>query len=124
MPDILLIRHGTRDSTNDLPDERQPLSPKGNPFVERVIGSVRRECLDHVIVWNERALRHHLQHYLAYYNGWRTHLSLDKDAPSRGLCGHRRAAGSFKFRISAACIITTNAAPPENRCRATDRWTP
>jgi transposase InsO family protein len=58
-----------------------PRCPWQNPFVERVIGSLRRECLDHVIVWNERSLRHHLQHYLAYYHEWRTHLSLDKDAP-------------------------------------------
>jgi putative transposase len=58
-----------------------PRSPWQNPLVERVIGSLRRECLDHVIVWNERALRRHLQQYLAYYHGWRTHLSLDKDAP-------------------------------------------
>lgn len=58
-----------------------PRAPWQNPFVERVIGSIRRECLDHVIVWNERALRRHLQQYLAYYHEWRTHLSLDKDAP-------------------------------------------
>jgi len=55
--------------------------PWQNPFVERVIGSLRRECLDHVIVWNERALRRHLRRYLAYYHECRTHLSLDKDAP-------------------------------------------
>jgi putative transposase len=58
-----------------------PRSPWQNPFVERVIGSVRRECLDHLIVWNERSLRRHLQRYLTYYHEWRTHLSLDKDAP-------------------------------------------
>ena len=58
-----------------------PRCPSQNPFVERVIGSLRRECLDHVIVWNERSLRRHLQRYLAYYHEWRTHLSLDKDAP-------------------------------------------
>ncbi len=52
-----------------------------NPYVERVIGSLRRECLDHIIVWNERSLRRDLQQYLAYYHEWRTHLSLDKDAP-------------------------------------------
>jgi putative transposase len=56
-------------------------SPWQNPFVERVIGSIRRECLDHLIVWNERSLRRYLQQYLAYYHEWRTHLSLDKDAP-------------------------------------------
>ena len=43
-----------------------PRCPWQNPFVERVIGSLRRECLDHVIVWNERALRRHLQRYVAY----------------------------------------------------------
>jgi putative transposase len=58
-----------------------PRSPWQNPFVERVIGTLRRECLDHVIVWNERALRRHLQQYLAYYHEWRTHLSLGRDAP-------------------------------------------
>jgi len=58
-----------------------PRSPWQNPFVERVIGSIRRECLDHVVVWNERSLRRHLQRYLPYYHEWRTHLSLDKDAP-------------------------------------------
>jgi transposase InsO family protein len=56
-------------------------APRQNPFAERVIGSVRRECLDHVIVWNERSLRRHLRQSLAYYHEWRTHLSLDKDAP-------------------------------------------
>ena len=55
--------------------------PWQNSFVERVIGSIRRECLDHVIVWNERSLQRHLQRYLAYYHEQRTHLSLDKDAP-------------------------------------------
>ena len=49
--------------------------------MERVIGSLRRECLDHLIVWNERSLRRHLEQYLAYYHDWRTHLSLDEDAP-------------------------------------------
>jgi len=58
-----------------------PRAPWQNPFVERVIGSLRRECLDHVIIWNERSLRRHLRQYLGYYHEWRTHLSLDKDAP-------------------------------------------
>jgi putative transposase len=58
-----------------------PDAPWQNPFVERVIGSIRRECLDHVIVWNERSLRRTLRSYLDYYHRWRTHLSLDKDAP-------------------------------------------
>ncbi len=58
-----------------------PHSPWQNPYVERLIGSMRRECLDHLIVWNERSLRRHLQQYLSYYHEWRTHLALDKDAP-------------------------------------------
>ncbi len=56
-------------------------SPWQNPFVERVIGSIRRECLDHVIVFNERHLRRILTSYLAYYHDSRTHLSLKKDTP-------------------------------------------
>jgi len=58
-----------------------PRAPWQDPFVERVIGSLRRECLDHVIIWNERGLRRHLHRYIAYYHRWRPHLSLDKDAP-------------------------------------------
>ena len=56
-------------------------SPWQNPFVERLIGSVRRECLDHVLVLNERHLRRILTRYFAYYHRARTHLSLAKDAP-------------------------------------------
>ena len=70
--------------TQDLDIEEvltAPRSPWQNPSVERVIGSLRHECLDHIIVWNERSLRRYLQQYLAYYHEWRTHLSLDKDAP-------------------------------------------
>jgi transposase InsO family protein len=58
-----------------------PRSPWQNGHVERVIGSVRRECLDHVIALNDRQLKRVLKSYLAYYNQTRTHLALDKDAP-------------------------------------------
>lgn len=58
-----------------------PRSPWQNPYVERVIGSVRRECLDHVIIINECHLRRLLRAYLEYYHGSRTHLSLVKDSP-------------------------------------------
>jgi putative transposase len=58
-----------------------PRSPWQNPFVERVIGSIRRECLDHVIIINERHLRRVLSSYVRYYHEWRTHLSLNKDCP-------------------------------------------
>ena len=57
-----------------------PSSPWQNPYVERVIGSIRRECLDHVIVFNQTHLRRTLGGHLAYYHA-RTHLSLAKDAP-------------------------------------------
>ena len=58
-----------------------PSSPWQNPYAERLIGSLRRECLDHVIVLNEQHLRRVLTTYLTYYHGSRTHLSLKKDAP-------------------------------------------
>ena len=58
-----------------------PRSPWQNPFVERVIGSIRRECLDHVIIINERHLRRVLSSYFRYSHESRTHLSLDKDCP-------------------------------------------
>ena len=58
-----------------------PQSPWENPFAERLIGSIRRECLDHVLVLSERHLRRILTQYFAYYHRARTHLSLDKDAP-------------------------------------------
>jgi hypothetical protein len=51
--------------------------------VERVIGSIRRECLDHVVIRGEAHLRHVLSNYVRYYNKDRTHLALGKDAPSR-----------------------------------------
>ena len=58
-----------------------PRSPWQNPYVERLIGTLRRECLDHVVVLNETHLRRLLSQYLIYYHRARTHLSLDKDAP-------------------------------------------
>jgi transposase InsO family protein len=58
-----------------------PQSPWQNAYVERSIGSIRRECLDHVIVLNETGLRRILKSYFDYYERTRTHLSLDKDAP-------------------------------------------
>jgi putative transposase len=53
-----------------------PRAPWQNPFVEQLVGSIRRECLDHVIVWNRRSLRRTLRRYFAYYEGCRTYLSL------------------------------------------------
>ena len=58
-------------------------SPWQNPYAERVIGSIRRECLDHVIVLGLGHLKQILTRYVDYYNGVRTHLSLYKDSPDR-----------------------------------------
>ena len=58
-----------------------PRSPWQNACVERVIGSIRRECLDHIVIFNERHLRRVLSSYVDYYQRTRTHLSLDKDCP-------------------------------------------
>ena len=58
-----------------------PRSPWQNGYSERLIGSIRRDCLDHVVVFGERHLRHLLNSYQRYYNEARTHLSLHKDAP-------------------------------------------
>jgi len=58
-----------------------PASPWQNAYVERVIGSLRRELLDHVVVLNQRHLKRLLFSYLDYYHPWRTHRSLDQDAP-------------------------------------------
>src|SRR6185295_11452351 len=60
-----------------------PRSPWQNGFAERLIGSIRRECADHMIAFGEAHLRRILTRYVAYYNDLRTHLSLAKDTPSK-----------------------------------------
>jgi transposase InsO family protein len=59
-----------------------PRSPWQNGYCERAIGSIRQECLDHFVVCGERHLRHLLRSYATYYNEARTHLSVNKGAPS------------------------------------------
>ena len=58
-----------------------PRSPWQNAYVERIIGSIRRECLDHVVIFDEAHLRRVLSAYFQYYHRTRTHLSLAKDCP-------------------------------------------
>ena len=58
-----------------------PRSPWQNPYTERLIGTLRRDCLDHVLIFGARHLRRILTSYSCYYNEMRTHLSLDKDTP-------------------------------------------
>jgi transposase InsO family protein len=69
-------------------------SPWQNPYVERVIGSIRRECLDHIIIFDECHLRGVLSSYFHYYHQTRTHLSLDKDCPDTRSV-HRPTAGKI-----------------------------
>jgi transposase InsO family protein len=70
-------------------------SPWQNGYAERLIGSIRRECLDHIVVTGEQHLRHVLACYMLYYNTVRTHLSLGKDAPT-GRAAQRH--GRIKMR--------------------------
>jgi transposase InsO family protein len=76
----VFIRRLRAMSIRDRPTA--PRSPWQNGYSERAIGSIRRECLDHVVVFGERHLRHLLRSYTTYYNSARTHLSINKDAPS------------------------------------------
>ena len=66
-----------------------PRSPWQRAYVERVIGSIRRECLDHVIVFNEAGLRRMLSMYFPYYHETRPHLSLERTRQSRGTFNRR-----------------------------------
>ena len=59
-----------------------PRSPWQRAYIERVIGSIRRECLDHLIVYDEASLYRHVKLFLEYYHETRTHLSIQKDTPS------------------------------------------
>ena len=86
-----------------------PRSPWQNPYVERLIGTLRRECLDHMVVLNETHLRRLLRNYLTYYHGCRTHLALEKDAPEPRAVGASIKAGSSRRPWSAASIIATHA---------------
>ena len=58
-----------------------PRSPWQRAYIERLIGTIRRECLDRAIVLNERSLYRHLQAFCSYYHRTRTHLALHKDSP-------------------------------------------
>src|SRR5712675_85141 len=97
----VFIRRLRSISIRDRPTS--PRSPWQNGYAERLIGSIRRECLDHVIVFSERHLRHLLLSCMKYYNGTRKHLSLEKDAPvSRAveLAGHIAAQFSADYTTS------------------------
>jgi Integrase core domain len=86
-----------------------PQSPWENPFAERLIGSVRRECLSHTLVLGERHLRRILTRYLAYYHQARTHLALEKDAPDFRAIELPATGRSCSFPKSAAYTIDISA---------------
>ena len=88
-----------------------PHSPWQNPFAERLIGSIRRECLNHVLVLGERHLRRILTRYFAYYHQARTHLALDKDAPDLRPIELPAAGKIVEVPKSAACTTATSARP-------------
>jgi Integrase core domain len=83
-----------------------PASPWQNGFAERLIGSIRRECLDHIVVLGEAHLRQILRSYARYYNDIRTHRSSDKDAPA---VRPVQRAGSLKRSPFSAVSITTTS---------------
>ena len=86
-----------------------PRSPWQNPYVERLIGTLRRECLDHMVVLNETHLRRLLRDYLAYYHRCRTHLRWRRTHRSPELWSASIKAGSSRRPWSAASIIATRA---------------
>ena len=74
-----------QDRVENMGIEEVPIAPRSpwqNPYCERVIGSIRRECLNHVIVLNERHLCRILSEYFDYYHNARCHLSLDRNSPN------------------------------------------
>ena len=86
-----------------------PASPWQNGFAERLIGSIRRECIDHIVVLGEAHLRRVLRSYASYYNEIRTHRSLNKDAPvSRPV----QRTGVISHTPSWAAFITTTHSRP------------
>jgi putative transposase len=85
-----------------------PRSPWQNAFVERIIGSIRRDCLDHVVVLNDRHLKRVLKSYFNYYHRWRTHLSLGMDTPESRSVQSPALGKVVHNQRSVVCIIITN----------------
>ena len=87
-----------------------PRSPWQNAYVERVIGSIRRECLDEVVIFNERHLSRVLSSHVDYYHRTRTHLSLNKDCPhSRPIQTAAERTNHRRSTSRTGCTIATNA---------------
>jgi transposase InsO family protein len=90
-------------------------SPWQSPYVERFIGSIRRECLNHVVIINEISLRRHMASYLDYYHGSRTHLSLGEDAPDERAVQAQEMGKIYAIPKVGGFIIDTSAEPPNVR---------
>ena len=88
-----------------------PQSPWQNLFAERLIGSIRRECLNHVLVLGERHLRHVLTHYFTYYHQARTISRSARTPPTSGRSPSLPRARSWSFPKSAVCTTATSAKP-------------
>ena len=92
-----------------------PASPWQNGYAERLIGSIRRECTDHVVAFG--AVRRILQSYTRYYNMWRTHRSLDKDAPIHrvierfGVVAAQPVLGGLHHRYCRISVFGTHNGP-------------
>ena len=82
-------------------------------YVERLIGTLRRECLDHLIVFHEQSLYWHLRTFVDYDHRNRVHLALEKDTPEPDRSSRRSLAGSSRYRCWAGCITDTSGTPPE-----------
>src|SRR6516225_1599104 len=85
-----------------------PHSPWQRAYAERVIGSIRRECLDHVIVLHESSLRRTLKSYFEYYHRSRTHLSLGKDSPEPRAIQSQKWDRLWRWRKSVGYTTATN----------------
>ena len=107
-----------------------PGAPWQNCFAERLIGTIRRECVDHVVAFSEQHLRQVLKSYASYYNTARMHRSLDKDAPvarsvqRTGLIVSHAAASSpirsnlsFRYTQAERLIALPPEMPLRLRCR-------
>ena len=96
-----------------------PRSPWQTPYVERLIGSIRRECLNHVIVFDERHLRRLLRSYFEYYLAARTHLGLAKQCP-RPRAVEPPERGTVIALSTSVAFITNTVALPDDRCECAE----
>jgi putative transposase len=95
-----------------------PSSPWQNPYAERLIGSIRRDCLNHVVVLGEQHLRRVLAGYLVYYHGSRTHLSLAKDAPTTRRVQGVTEGARLSTRLRDQRVLTVLPTTKTPRARA------